>query len=125
MFKLSIYVQAEVVHNFSEIPDLTQIDTFLAEYPELQSKWRDCFRIAASLARSPFFLQVVYKSDEELLWAREVGLLIAQRTDINISESIRKYEYKDDYPHRSGIGIHTIRCSKWTPIPMNNSTVFL
>ena len=77
MFKLSIYVQAEAVHNFSEISHLTQIDTFLAEYPELQSKWRDCFQIAASLARSSFFLQVVYKSDEELLWAREAGLLIA------------------------------------------------
>ena len=109
MFKLSIYVQAEVVHNFSEIPDLIQIDTFLAEYPESQSKWRDCFRIAASLARSPFFLQVVYKSDEELLWAREVGLLIAQRTDINISESIRKYKYE------FLSGIHTVLgylCSK-------------
>ena len=46
MFKLPIYVQAEVVHNFSEISHLIQIDTFLAEYPELQSKWRDCFRIA-------------------------------------------------------------------------------
>ena len=113
MFKLSIYVQAEVVHNFSEISHLIQIDTFLAEYPELQSKWRDCFRIAASLARSSFFLQVVYKSDEELLWAREVGLLIAHRTDINISESIRKYEYKDDYQYCSGI--HTVLgyvCSK-------------
>ena len=111
--RLPIYVQAEVVHNFSEIPDLTQIDTFLAEYPESQSRWRDCFRIAASLKRSSFFLQVVYKSDEELLWAREVGLLIAQRTDINISESIRKYEYKDDIPYRSGI--HTVLgyvCSK-------------
>src|SRR6056300_1156170 len=99
MFKLSIYVQAEVVHNFSEIPDLIQIDTFLAEYPESQSKWRDCLRIAASLARSPFFLQVVYKSDGELLWAREVGLLIAQRADINISERIREYYYEDDCLH--------------------------
>jgi hypothetical protein len=113
LFKLSIYVQAEVVHNFSEIPDLIQVDTFLAEYPKLQSKWRGCFQIAASLARSSFFLQVVYKSDEELLWAREAGLLIAQRTDINISESIRKYEYQDDFPYRSGI--HTVLgyvCSK-------------
>ena len=109
MFKPPIYVQAEVVHNFSEISHLIQIDTFLAEYPESQSKWRDCFQIAASLKRSPFFLQVVYKSDEELLWAREVGLLIAQRADINISESMRKYEYK----YRSGI--HTVLgyvCSK-------------
>ena len=101
--RLPIYVQAEVVHNFSKIPDLIQIDTFLAEYPKLQSKWRDCFRIAASLARSPFFLQVVYKSDEELLWAREMGLLIAQRTDINISEGVRNYEYEDNFPFRRGI----------------------
>ena len=109
LFRPSIYVQAEVVHNFSEISHLIQIDTFLAEYPESQSKWRDCFQIAASLKRSPFFLQVVYKSDKELLWAREVGLLIAQRTDINISESIRKYKYE----FRSGI--HTVLgyvCSK-------------
>src|SRR6056300_670888 len=109
LLRLPIYVQAEVVHNFSEIPDLIQIDTFFAEYPKLQSRWRDCFRIAASLARSPFFLQVVYKSNEELLWAREVGLLIAQRTDINISESIRKHKYE------FLSGIHTVLgyvCSK-------------
>ena len=38
--KLPIQLQAEVVHNFSQISDLTQIDTFLAIfYPELQSQW--------------------------------------------------------------------------------------
>ena len=66
-------------------------------------EWRDSFQIAASLARSPFFLQVVYKSDEDLVWVREVGLLIAQDADINISERIRKCE--DDYV---GSGIHTV-----------------
>ena len=96
---LAIQLQAEVVHSFSQISDLLQIDNFLANYPELQCQWRECCCFAASLKRSPFFLQVVYKNDKELLWAREVGLLIAQRTDINISESIRKYKYGS----RSGI----------------------
>ena len=44
------------------------------EHIRIKGKITDKF---PSLARSPFFLQVVYKSDEELLWAREAGLLIA------------------------------------------------
>ena len=103
------------MHNFSQIPDLTQIDNFLAKHHfELQYQWRKCFRLAAGLARSPFFLQVVYESDEDLVWATKVGLLSAQRTDVNISERIRNYDnnHSEIREHRVGYTILGYICSK-------------
>jgi hypothetical protein len=91
---LPVHVLAEVVHFFAEIPDIMTLDCLFANDPERQYIWRKSFLLAASLPKSKsmqqylFFDQVLYQSDEELIWASEVGLLATQVSDIRLSNAM-------------------------------------